>query len=306
MAHTRMYCKGVLEVEDFPVADISEHLERPDTIVWADFCAPSKEELHELADELGLHPLAVEDALDEHQRPKLDHYASHLFLSCHAVRLDPDSGLLQETEIDAFIGERWLVTVRKDEGFAMEPVVARWDRSRGPRRVRRQLPALRRARRRRGRLLRHGPAVRRVLRPGQREDLLRAADGGVAATALVPGPPVPHPVPPPRGPDAGGGERAHAPRALRRRRQPVSLLPGRLRPHPAGQRVDRCPARPDQHDRRHQPELARLPLEPDHEEGDQLGRHHRRADPDHRVVRHERALSGQRRARRAWWWRPSS
>ena len=130
MARTRMYCRGVLEVEDFPVADISEYLERPDTIVWADFCAPSMGELHELADELGLHPLAVEDALDEHQRPKLDHYASHLFLSCHAVRLDPDSGLLQETEIDAFIGARWLVTVRKDEGFAMEPVVERWDRSR--------------------------------------------------------------------------------------------------------------------------------------------------------------------------------
>ncbi len=129
MPHTRLYCKGVLEAEDFPVADISEHLERPDTIVWADFCAPSDEEVRELDSELGLHPLAVEDALHEHQRPKLDHYASHLFLSCHAVRLDSDSGLLEETEIDAFIGERWLVTVRKDEGFSMEPVLARWDRA---------------------------------------------------------------------------------------------------------------------------------------------------------------------------------
>ncbi|MEA2557556.1 MAG: magnesium transporter, partial [Actinomycetota bacterium] len=79
--------------------------------------------------ELGLHELAVEDALAEHQRPKLDRYATHLFLSCHAVRVDPEAGDLKETEVDAFINERWLITVRKDEGFSMEPVLERWDRS---------------------------------------------------------------------------------------------------------------------------------------------------------------------------------
>jgi len=129
MARTRVYRNGILEAEDFPVADISEHLERADTVVWVDFCGPSKEELHELAMELGLHELAVEDALGPHQRPKLDHYASHNFLACHAVELNADDGTLIETEIDAFINKRWLVTVRKDENFPLEPVLARWDRS---------------------------------------------------------------------------------------------------------------------------------------------------------------------------------
>ena len=129
MARTRVYCKGVLEAEDFPVADVSEHLERPDTVVWVDFCGPSKEELHELADELGMHELAVEDALGPHQRPKLDHYATHNFLACHAVELNVDDGSLLETEIDAFINKRWLVTVRKDDKFQLDPVIARWDRS---------------------------------------------------------------------------------------------------------------------------------------------------------------------------------
>ena len=128
MARTRVYCNGILEAEDFRVADISEFLERPDTVVWVDFCGPSKEELLEVADELGLHELAVEDALGPHQRPKLDHYASHNFLVCHAVGLN-DDGTLIETEIDAFINKRWLVTVRKDETFPLEPVIARWDRS---------------------------------------------------------------------------------------------------------------------------------------------------------------------------------
>ena len=126
---TRVYRGGVLEEEGFPVADVSEHLERPDTFVWVDLHAPSVDEMHELAGELGLHELAVEDALGRHQRPKLDRYATHLFLSCHAVRMDRERASLEETEIDAFINERWLVTVRKDDGFDIGEVVKRWDRS---------------------------------------------------------------------------------------------------------------------------------------------------------------------------------
>src|SRR6266508_4182685 len=126
---TRVYRKGVLEAEGFPVADVSDHLEQQDTVVWVDLCGPSKEQLHELAAELGLHELAVEDAVEPHQRPKLDRYASHLFLACHAVRLDIDAGELNKTEVDAFINKRWLITVRKKDGFAIEPVLERWDRS---------------------------------------------------------------------------------------------------------------------------------------------------------------------------------
>jgi magnesium transporter len=126
---TRVYRQGVLESEGFPVADVSEYLAQPDTAVWVDFCAPSREQLHELSGELGLHELAVEDALGRHQRPKLDRYATHLFLSCHAVRVDVESASLEETEVDAFVNERWLVTVRKNEGFPIGPVLERWDRS---------------------------------------------------------------------------------------------------------------------------------------------------------------------------------
>ena len=126
---TRVWRKGVLDGEDFPLAEVSDHLEDPDTLVWVDFCDPSKDLLDELAAELGLHELAVEDALGEHQRPKLDKYETHSFLSCHAVHVERDKSRLVETEIDAFINTPWLITVRKDDGFTMEPVVRRWDRS---------------------------------------------------------------------------------------------------------------------------------------------------------------------------------
>ena len=129
MAKTRVYRKGVLEAENFRVADVSEYLEQPDTVVWVDLCEPTEQDMHVLVEELGLHELAVEDALGPHQRPKVDHYATHLFLSCHAVRLDSDQGHLQVTEIDAFVNPRWLLTIRKDEGFSLRPVLERWDRS---------------------------------------------------------------------------------------------------------------------------------------------------------------------------------
>ena len=129
MSHTRAYRKGVVEAEGFPVADVSENLDQPGTVVWVDLCGPSREELHELAGELGLHELAVEDALSVHQRPKLDHYPTHLFLAIHSVQVDRATGRLETTELDAFIGERWLITVRRDDGFAIDPVLERWDRS---------------------------------------------------------------------------------------------------------------------------------------------------------------------------------
>jgi magnesium transporter len=128
-AMTRMYRKGVLESEGFAVTDVSNYLEEPDTVVWVDFCTPTESQLLELDSELGLHELAVEDALGPHQRPKLARYTNHLFLSCHAVRVNAEDGCLDETEIAAFINERWLITVRKDPGFSVDPVLQRWDRS---------------------------------------------------------------------------------------------------------------------------------------------------------------------------------
>ena len=118
----------MLDAEGFRVADVSDYLAQAETVVWVDLCEPSKGQLRELAEELGLHELAVEDALSPHQRPKLDHYETHLFLSAHVVQLD-DGANLQKTEIDAFISERWLITVRKNDRFSMEPVLRRWDRS---------------------------------------------------------------------------------------------------------------------------------------------------------------------------------
>ena len=125
---TRAWHDGVLAAEGFALTEVSTHIESG-ALVWVGLCQPTKELLDELAGELGLHELAIEDALSVHQRPKLDVYSTHSFMSCHATRVDPDSAALVETEIDAFINSHWLITVRHDDAFSMAPIVQRWDRS---------------------------------------------------------------------------------------------------------------------------------------------------------------------------------
>jgi magnesium transporter len=129
MSHTRFYRGGELVLEDFPAKEISEHMAEPDACVWLDYCEPTREDLATISQELNLHPLAVEDAVNEHQRPKLDRYDSHLFMSAYTLRLDATSGELQASEVGVFILPKALVTVRKDEGVEIKGVLARWDES---------------------------------------------------------------------------------------------------------------------------------------------------------------------------------
>jgi magnesium transporter len=129
MSHTRFYRGGELVLEDFPAKEISEHMAEPDACVWLDYCEPTREDLATISQELNLHPLAVEDAVNEHQRPKLDRYDSHLFMSAYSLQLDATSGELQASEVSVFILPKALVTVRKDEGVEIKGVLARWDES---------------------------------------------------------------------------------------------------------------------------------------------------------------------------------
>jgi len=129
VARTRVYRNGVLESEDFPVEKVSDYLQDPASVVWVDLCAPHKAELDLIADELQLHHLALEDAVQEGERPKLDRYDTHLFITAYEVDLDLSTGRLSNDRIAAFVTKQALVTVRADEGFEIEHVLRRWDTS---------------------------------------------------------------------------------------------------------------------------------------------------------------------------------
>ena len=106
MARTRLYRNGVLVAENFPAEDVSDHLPEPDTAVWLDMCFPTEADLATISEELDLHALAVEDAVGEHQRAKLDRYDTHSFLTAYAVRLDDETGTLETSELAAFVTGR--------------------------------------------------------------------------------------------------------------------------------------------------------------------------------------------------------
>ncbi|MFC3896831.1 magnesium transporter CorA family protein [Lentzea rhizosphaerae] len=125
MGRTRLYRNGELVDRDFPVADVANHLQDPSAIVWFDLCAPSQDETGLLRDELGLHELAIEDAFSGRQRPKVDRYPTHLFLSVYAVRYSGHE--IRTCEVDVFVARNALVTVRESEDYDLAGVLRRWD-----------------------------------------------------------------------------------------------------------------------------------------------------------------------------------
>ena len=130
---SRVWRDGQLVAEDFEFEAISDHLEDGDSLTWVDLCDPDHHLLQELAGELVLEPLAVEDAIAQAERAKATRYATHTFMTVYAVRMNEDSdstgphGRLSIHKVSAFVFPRGLITVRSGPQFDIEEVVRRWD-----------------------------------------------------------------------------------------------------------------------------------------------------------------------------------
>ncbi|KTR07398.1 magnesium transporter CorA family protein [Curtobacterium luteum] len=111
MVMTRAWRNGTAVERDFPVERVSDLVAEPDTFVWVDHTDPRPEDLADLEEELGVHALAVEDALEGGQRPKLDRYRESLFLVVYDVFGRTDTGDLVTHEVKAFVTKRALVTI---------------------------------------------------------------------------------------------------------------------------------------------------------------------------------------------------
>lgn len=95
---------------DITVEDISEVLKEDNTFVWVGLLEPDDELLCKMQEEFNLHELAVEDARNAHQRPKLEEYGDTLFMVVHTAHLA--SGQIQFGETHMFVGPRFVLTVR--------------------------------------------------------------------------------------------------------------------------------------------------------------------------------------------------
>src|SRR4051794_9753271 len=94
----------------------------PNTLVWVGLHEPTPDEFDAVRREFQLHELAVEDAMNGHQRPKLEVYGENqLFMVLKSARyFEPDT--LEFGEIHIFVGEGYVVTVRHGEATPLHDV----------------------------------------------------------------------------------------------------------------------------------------------------------------------------------------
>jgi magnesium transporter len=119
------------KLADIPVEDISEYVGRPDCFVWVALLEPTREELDQMAEEFGLHELAVEDARKGHQRPKIEEYGDSLFAVLHPIELDKaEDGTesLVVGEVDVFAGPNYILSVRHRTKLGFAAVRTRTER----------------------------------------------------------------------------------------------------------------------------------------------------------------------------------
>jgi len=100
--------------------DISEFVGNPDNFIWIELDGSDHKLLSQLGEELGLHELALEDALTTHQRPKLEEYTSHLFISAKTAELW--EGHVHFGEVHFFTGRNFVAVVRHDQSLNLSRV----------------------------------------------------------------------------------------------------------------------------------------------------------------------------------------
>ncbi|MEU6975834.1 magnesium/cobalt transporter CorA [Streptomyces sp. NPDC046371] len=107
-------------------ADLSDALDEAraagDAFLWVGLHEPTEAEFDHVSREFALHPLAVEDALKAHQRPKLEVYDDSLFAVLKPVVYEPESDRVSTDELMVFIGDSFVVTVRHGEGAPLAAV----------------------------------------------------------------------------------------------------------------------------------------------------------------------------------------
>jgi magnesium transporter len=96
-------------------------LRQENRFIWLDFADPSHEELNALIEPLGLHPLAIEDCLDEDQVPKMEEFPGHTFILFNRFR--PVDASARVEEVNFFLGAKFLVSVHS-HGLGETPFAA--------------------------------------------------------------------------------------------------------------------------------------------------------------------------------------
>ena len=109
--------------------DISDHVGQLDRFIWIELKSPDSQTITDLGDELGLHALALEDAISIHQRPKLEEYEEHVFIATRTAQLWESRIEFGETHL--FVGSNFVAAIRHDSGSGYQRVSERLQRCPG-------------------------------------------------------------------------------------------------------------------------------------------------------------------------------
>ncbi len=110
-----IYVDGVRTANPGSLDETFELMRERGGMGWIGLYRPDADELQAVAAELGLHELAVEDALRGHQRPKLEQYEDHLFVVLRPARYLDAEEEVEFGEVHVFAGRDFVVTVRHAE-----------------------------------------------------------------------------------------------------------------------------------------------------------------------------------------------
>ncbi|MBO9521024.1 MAG: magnesium and cobalt transport protein CorA [Nocardioidaceae bacterium] len=114
-----LYRRGIrvdCGTETADVAGVRSKATEEGDFVWIGLYEPTERELDLVADLYDLHPLAVEDALTAHQRPKLERYEDSLFLTLKTLWYVDADDAVETGEVNMFVGHDFVVTVRHGKG----------------------------------------------------------------------------------------------------------------------------------------------------------------------------------------------
>ena len=114
------------KLADIKPEEIGQYLSRPECFVWVALKDPLPGELAAMQKEFDLHELAVEDARQGHQRPKIEEYGHSLFAVLHNVAVAGEE--LKVGEVDLFVGRNYVLSVRNQAEPGFREVRARCER----------------------------------------------------------------------------------------------------------------------------------------------------------------------------------
>lgn len=121
------YSKGH-RVADIPLKVVDEVLQQPDRFVWIGLYEPSEESLNKVQQEFHLHDLAIEDAKNAHQRPKLETYGDILFVVLRTAQVNKTAHQIDFGETHFFVGKNFIVTIRHGSSLSYADVRGRCER----------------------------------------------------------------------------------------------------------------------------------------------------------------------------------